>query len=338
MRLFVLKNAQGMEMTVLNYGGIVTALKVPDRNGRPEDLVLGFSTPEAYLGRHPYFGAIVGRYGNRIAGARFNLAGREYRLAANNGENSLHGGEKGFDKVVWNARKLDVDDGEALELTYRSVDGEEGFPGNLDVTVTYTLSRSKEVRIDYLARTDAATIVNLTNHTYWNLSGEGSGDIQGHEIRINADAYTRVDRALIPTDIAPLEGTPFDFRKPRFIGERIDEDNEQLAFGKGYDHNFVLNKSRPGDMTLAAEVYEKVSGRYMEVFTTEPGVQFYTGNTLNGTLVGKKGKPYGPRAGFCLETQHFPDSPNRLDFPSVVLEAGDVYRTSTIYRFSTRPA
>ena len=334
--LYELENNKGLKMSVIPYGGIIQSLEVPDRNGTADDIVLGFNTLEEYIAGSPFFGCIVGRYGNRIAGARFSLDGREYTLAKNDGENSLHGGLKGFDKVLWKGRRITAKDGEAVELKYTSRDMEEGLPGNLNVTVIYTLTPKNEVKIDYTAFTDETTIVNLTNHTYWNLAGEGTGDILDHEIMINADFYTPVDAGLIPTGIESVEGTPLDFRKPEPIGARIEEENEQLRYGGGYDHNFVLNKENPGELNLAATVYEKGTGRFMEVFTTEPGVQFYTANNLDGRLDGKSGRPYVRRSAFCLETQHYPDSPNRPDFPSVVLKPGDIYRTSTVYRLSIR--
>lgn len=333
--LFVLENSNHLEMKVTNYGGIVVSLVVPDRDGNMDDIVLGYNQLEAYVKHNPYFGAIIGRYGNRIGNAQFTLEGQKYTLAKNEGENNLHGGIKGFDKVVWDAKPVMDDDYVGLILKYLSKDGEEGFPGNLDVTVRYILNNDNEFRIDYRATTDKTTIVNLTNHSYFNLAGEGSGDILGHEVVINADRFTPVDETLIPTgELAPVEGTPMDFRIPAAIGARIDADYEQLKIGKGYDHNFVLNKDQEGAMTLAATAYEPASGRFMEVFTTEPGMQFYTGNFLNG-MIGKSGKPYNFRNAFCFETQHFPDSPNKPEFPSVVLRPGEEYKTTTIYKFST---
>jgi len=309
---------------------------VPDRAGHTEDIVLGYNQLEGYVKNNPYFGCIVGRYGNRIAQAKFTLEGQEYTLAQNDGENNLHGGIKAFDKVVWDARARMGDERVGVAFQYRSQDGEEGFPGNLDVTVTYTLTNDDAFRIDYFATTDKTTVVNLTNHSHWNLAGEGSGDILGHELMLNADHFTPVDEGLIPTGIETIEGTPFDFRIPTAIGARIDNDDEQLNFGKGYDQNWVLNKEQEGAMTLAATVYEPQSGRFMEVFTTEPGIQFYTGNFLDGTVIGKSGKAYESRNAFCLETQHYPDSPNNPDFPSVVLKPGEEYKTATIYKFSTK--
>ena len=332
--LYTLRNTNGMEARITNYGGIVVSLTAPDRNGAYEDVVLGFDDVEQYMGPHPYFGAIVGRYGNRIANGRFTLNGETYALAQNNGENALHGGRNGFDKAVWQAEPVTTDEGQALRLTYLSPDGEEGYPGNLSVAVTYTLTDDDALRIDYEATTDKATPVNLTNHSYFNLAGQGAGTILDHQIQINADRFTPVDGGLIPTgELRPVSGTPFDFRQPAAIGLRIEDSDEQIAFGGGYDHNFVLN-GEAGEMKLAARVYEPTSGRVMEVHTTEPGVQFYTGNFLSGDITGKGGTAYGRRYGFCLETQHFPDSPNKPDFPDTILEPGERYTSTTIYRFS----
>ena len=294
--------------------------------------MLGFDAPEGYLKNNtPYFGAVIGRYGNRIAKGRFSLNGREYRLALNNGENHLHGGIKGFDKVVWGARE--VKRGPALALNYVSKDGEEGYPGNLSVSVVYTLTDNNELKIEYSATADKTTILNLTNHTYFNLAGEGS--ILNHEVMINADRFTPVDQGLIPTgELRSVKGTPMDFTQPAAIGARIEQQDEQLLLGKGYDHNFVLNGG--GAPALAARVYEPVSGRVLEVYTTEPGVQFYTGNFLDGSIKGKGGQVYQRRYGFCLETQHFPDSPNKPDFPSTVLKPGEKYATTTIFKFSEK--
>lgn len=333
--LYTLANSKGMEAAIMTYGGIVVSLKVPDKTGKTGDIVLGFDSLDGYLAGHPYFGAIIGRYGNRIGKGRFRLGGVEYKLARNNGENHLHGGIKGFDKVVWKAREVTAPDGPGLELTYLSKDGEENYPGNLSVAVSYVLTEYNELRIEYNATTDKETVVNLTNHSYFNLAGQGEGDILSHEVLINGDRFTPVDQGLIPTgELRSVENTPFDFRKPAAIGARIGQDDQQLKYGKGYDHNFVLNRSGDG-LSLAARVRERNSGRVMEVFTTEPGVQFYTGNFLDGSLRGKGGKVYHHRYGFCLETQHFPDSPNQPQFPSVVLKPGERYRTTTVYRFST---
>jgi len=333
--IYTLTNRHGVEAKITNYGGIVTSLKVPDRNGKLDDVVLGFDNLDAYLKRNPYFGAIIGRYGNRIAKGHFTLNGVEYKLAVNNGENHLHGGIKGFDKIVWNARVLKVPNAAALELTYLSKDGEEGYPGNLSVKVIYTLTNANEVKIDYSAITDKDTVVNLTNHSYFNLAGQGNGDILDHRLFINAARFTPTDAGSIPTgELRRVPGTPFDFTRLTAIGARINQDYDQLKLGKGYDHNFVLN-GRMGALRQAAKVYQPATGRVMEVWTTEPGVQFYTGNFLDGTLTGKDGKVYQQRYGFCLETQHYPDSPNKPKFPSTVLKKGARYHTTTSYRFST---
>jgi len=332
--LYTLTNSKGVRVAITNYGGIVVSLFTPDRNGNLGDIVLGFERLEDYLKGHPYFGAIIGRYGNRIAKGRFTLDGVEYKLAQNNGENHLHGGLVGFDKKVWKARDFVDAEGQHLELRYTSPDGEEGYPGNLDVTVTYSLNEQNQLRIDYVATTDKPTVVNLTNHSYFNLAGEG--DILGHLLRLNADYFTPVDAGLIPTgELRPVKGTPFDFTEPTPIGARIEQDDEQLRYGRGYDHNFVL-RGGGGSLAEAAEVYEPKTGRVLRVLTTEPGVQFYTGNFLDGTLRGKYGRVYHRRTGFCLETQHFPDSPNKPHFPSTVLRPGQTYRSTTIYEFSAR--
>ncbi len=334
--LFILSNARGMRAAITNYGGIVVELWVPDRQGRLADVVLGYPTVQEYVKNSPYFGAIIGRYGNRIGKARFVLGGKEYRLAANDHGNHLHGGIKGFDKVIWNAQPALTSEGPELTLSYLSKDGEEGYPGNLHVTVTYRLTRDNALDIQYHATTDKPTPVNLTNHSYFNLRGQGEGDILGHELMLCARQFTPVDAGLIPTgELRPVEGTPLDFRKSVAIGKRIDQPDEQLRFGRGYDHNFVLDK-RPGELGLAARVVEPTTGRVMEVLTTEPGIQFYSGNFLDGTNVGKGGKVYRHRYGFCLETQHFPDSPNKPQFPSAILQPGQEYRSRTIYRFSTK--
>ena len=332
--LFALTNDAGCEAKITNYGGIVVALTAPDRDGRFADVALGYDTLDEYLADTPYFGALVGRYGNRIAKARFTLGGVEYALAANDGDNSLHGGLVGFDKVVWNAETVEADDGVGVALTYLSADGEEGYPGNLSVKVVYTLTADNALRIDYTATTDADTVLNLTHHSYFNLAGAGSGDILGHVMQIDADRFTPVDETLIPTgELRPVEGTPMDFRTPTPIGERIEADDEQIRLGGGYDHNWVLNGGG-GTLAPAARVAEPTSGRVMEVRTTEPGVQFYSGNFLDGSNVGKGGAAYNRRNGFCLETQHFPDSPNQPAFPSTVLKPGETYTQTTIYRFT----
>ena len=332
--LYTLANDNGMSARITNWGGIVVSILVPDRQGQVADVALGYDSLETYRQNPPYLGAVIGRCGNRIANGKFKLYGTEYALACNNGPNHLHGGLKGFDKVVWAAKVRDEDGAAALELKRRSPDGEEGYPGTLDVTVTYRLTAANELAIDYRATTDANTIVNLTNHTYFNLSGEGRGDILGHELTINAARFTPVDATLIPTgELRGVRGTPFDFTSPTPIGARIDADDEQLKRGNGYDHNYVLNRAGQG-ITLAARARDPASGRTLEVRTTEPGVQLYTGNFLDGTPAGKGGKTYARRCGFCLETQHFPDSPNKPQFPSVVLTPRDVYASSTVFAFS----
>jgi aldose 1-epimerase len=338
--LYTLVNAKGMEADISNYGAIVVRLTAPDRDGKWDDVVLGYNTLEEYLADTPYFGAVVGRYGNRIADGKFTLDGVTYKLATNNDPGGipchLHGGEKGFDKVVWEAIPVVKNGTVGLRLHYLSKDGEEGYPGNLNVTVWYWLTNNNELKVQYRATTDKATPLNLTQHSYFNLKGEGIGDILGHELMLNADHTTPVDAGLIPAGkIAPVEGTPFDFRKPHTIGQRVNDDDEQLKFGGGYDHNWVLN-NQDGDLALAATVYEPSSGRFMEVLTTEPGLQFYCGNFLNGSNVGKRGKPYNFRNGFCLETQHYPNSPNTPAFPSTILRPGETYESTTIYRFSSR--
>ena len=343
--LYTLKNAHGMEAKVLDYGGIILSLRVPDRNGRLDDVVLGFDSLGDYERGSPYFGAIIGRYGNRIARGRFTLDGRTSTLATNNGPNHLHGGVRGFDKVVWTAAQFERGDSVGLVLNYTSPDGEEGYPGTLRATVTYTLTGKNELIFDYQATTDRPTPVNLTQHSYFNLAGDGKGDILGHLVTLNADRFTPVDSTLIPSgEIKSVAGTPFDFRTSAAIGARIDRNDEQLRYGRGYDHNFVLNKGGKGgkggtggDLTLAARVYEPTSGRVMEISTTEPGLQFYSGNFLDGTLRGKQGVVYGHRSGFAMETQHFPDSPNKPAFPSTILRPGEEYRSRTIYRFGVQP-
>jgi aldose 1-epimerase len=337
--LYLLKNKNGVEVAITTYGGAVVSLKVPDRNGKLGDVVLGYDSLEGYENDKAYLGAIVGRYANRIAHAQFTLDGKAYTLAKNNGENSLHGGIKGFNKKVWTANEIPAKNGQALELTYLSKDGEEGFPGNLHVRVVYTLADSNELKIEYTATTDKKTVVNLTNHSYFNLLGVGlgSGDILGHVLMIEADKFTPVDSSLIPTgELRDVAGTPFDFRKPTAIGARIDSDDEQIKLGGGYDHNFVLRRKAGDPISLAARVVEPASGRILEVWTTEPGVQFYTGNFLDGSAHGKGGVAYAKRSAFCLETQHFPDSPNQPKFPSVVLSPGEHYHTTTIYKFSAQ--
>lgn len=329
---FVMKNANDVEVHVINYGAIITHLKTPDKNGNLEDIVLGYDSLAGYLKESPYFGAIVGRFGNRIANGKFTLDGQEYTLAQNNNGQHLHGGIKGFDKVFWNIKPVS---GQKMELTYRSADGEEGYPGNLDVTVIYNLTDENALEVDYSAVTDKKTVVNLTQHTYFNLTGEGKRDILDHILTIYADRFVPVGETLIPEGtLAPVKNTPFDFTEPTPIGQRINDDHRQLKIAGGYDHCWVLNGQ--DSMKTAASLYDPSSGRYVEVLTTEPGIQFYSGNFLTGSITGKGDVNYGHRFGLCLETQHFPDSPNQPDFPSVVLNPGDTYRTKTIFRFGTR--
>jgi aldose 1-epimerase len=332
--LYTLTNAHGIEVRAITYGGIIISLRVPDKNGQFDDVALGFANLNGYLTPPPYFGAIIGRYGNRIAKGRFSLDGKEYALATNDGPNHLHGGVKGFDKVVWQAESFQSKDGVGVVFTYTSPDGEEGYPGNLKAKVTYTLTDQDELIFDYQATTDKATPVNLTQHTYFNLAGDGKRDILGHELMLNADHFTPIDKTLIPTgEVRSVKGTPFDFTTPTAIGARINEKDEQLIFGHGYDHNFVLNRKGNG-LSLAARVYEPTTGRVLEVYTTEPAVQFYSGNFLDGTLTGKQGHVYKQRYGFCLETQHFPDSPNKPNFPSTILRPGQTYHSRTVFKFS----
>jgi aldose 1-epimerase len=329
--LYTLTNANGMEARIMTYGGAVVSLKVPDRAGKFADVVLGHDTLDGYLKRSPYFGSIIGRYGNRIGRGQFSLKGKQYTLPKNNGENTLHGGNNGFDKVLWKAKEVKSRSGVGLSLTYLSKDGEEGFPGNLSVTVIYTLTNNNELKINYAATTDKTTVVNLTNHSYFNLAGQG--DILQHQLMINAKRFTPVDSGLIPTgELRNVQGTPMDFTRSTVIGARIGQQDEQLTLGKGYDHNWALNNNT-GRLALAARVYEPRTGRVMEVSTTEPGLQFYSGNFLDGSITGKGGQVYQQRFGFCLETQHFPDSPNKPRFPSTILRPGQSYRTTTIYRF-----
>jgi aldose 1-epimerase len=330
--LFTLKNASGMVAQVTNLGGKIVSLWVPDKNGKYEDVVMGYSTlPEYLKSGEIYFGSLIGRYGNRIGNAQFTLHDSVYKLTANNGPNNLHGGIKGFNNVVWDAVQNDEN---TLLLSYLSPDGEEGFPGNLQVNVTYELTNDNEFKIEYTATTDKATPVNLTSHSFFNLKGAGNGDVNDHLVQINAAYYTPVDSVLIPTgEIVPVEGTPFDFRTPIAIGARINEDNKQLKYGNGYDHNFVLAAPSDTALTFAAKVTEPVSGRTMEVYTNEPGIQFYGGNFLTGKETGKYGKVYPFRGAFCLETQHYPDSPNKPQFPSCILEPGKEYYSICIYKF-----
>jgi len=334
-QVYTLRNG-AVTVRITNYGGRMVSVLAPDRSGKSADVVLGFSTLEEYLKDATFQGALIGRYGNRIAKGQFSLDGNTYSLPRNNGENHLHGGPKGFYAVLWAATVRSRQDGDALELTYTSLDGEEGYPGTLQSKVVYSLADGGRLRIDYTATTDKPTIVNLTNHAYFNLAGEGSGDILGHEMQVEAARFTPVDSTLIPTgELKAVAGTPFDFTKPTAIGARIGDTDAQLAIGKGYDHNFVL-RGVAGALRLAARVREPKSGRVLEVLTTEPGLQFYSGNFLDGSLSGQSGKPYAFRSAFCLEAQHFPDSPNKPAFPSVVLKPGQTYRQTTVYRFTTR--
>lgn len=329
--LYTLKNKNGLEAGITNYGGIVVSLLVPDRQGSFADIVLGYDSLSSYLKATPYFGALIGRYGNRIGKAKFELNGTEYQLAANDGANTLHGGLKGFDKVVWDADS--AGSGATLTLRYLSKDMEEGYPGNLNVTVVYSLTDSNQLRVDYEATTDRPTVLNLTHHSYFNLHGAGTGDILDHELYINADRYTPIDPELIPTgEVRNVEGTPMDFRTPVAIGARINVEFDQLRHGKGYDHNWVLSRYG-GGQALAARLTDGKSGRIVEVWTTEPGLQFYSGNFLNGTNIGKGGAPYQYRTGLCLETQHYPDSPNKPGFPTTVLNPGETYKSTTVYLF-----
>jgi len=335
--IYTLKNANGMEARITNYGGIVVSLTAPDRRGKFADVVLGYNDLDSYMKPpFPYFGAIIGRYGNRIAKGRFTLNGVEYKLAVNNGENHLHGGIKGFDKVVWTASRRETAAGPALVLDYESKDGEEGYPGNLNARVVYTLTNNNELKIEYTESTDKDTVVNLTHHSYFNLRGEGNGDILEHRLTLKANRFIPTDAGSIPTgEIRPVANTAFDFHFGATIGARINNDDEQLKFGNGYDHTYVIN-GRPGRLRQAASVYERTTGRVMDVWTTEPGVQLYTGNFLDGSITGKSGKPYPRRSGFCLETQHYPDSPNRPNFPTTTLRKGATYHSVTIYRFSAK--
>jgi aldose 1-epimerase len=330
--IFTLTNAHGLKARVTTWGACLVSMEVPDRKGVLADVTLGFDTLEPYMKRHPYFGTTTGRYANRIAKGKFTIDGKEFTVATNNGPNHLHGGIKGFDQRNWKAKTIAA--ANAVRFSYTSADGEEGYPGTLKTTVTYTLTENDELRIDYEATTDKPTVVNLTNHAYWNLAGAGNGDILGHELKLHAGRFTPVDEGSIPTgELKAVAGGPMDFTKAKAIGK----DFAQLTAGAGgYDHNFVIDKPEPGELALAAEVYDPGSGRVMKISTTEPGVQFYTGNHLNGSVTGKGGKAYGKNFGFCLETQHYPDSPNRPEFPSTILRPGQTYRTTTVHQFAVR--
>jgi len=333
--IYTLRNKHGAAANIMTYGGIVTSLKVPDKDGKLVDVVLGYDSLEGYVTNNPYFGALIGRYGNRIGAGKFTLNGTTYTLATNNGPNHLHGGLKGFDKRIWSAKPLKCDGGAALQLNYRSVDGEEGYPGNLDVKAVYTLTDENELKVTFVARTDKDTVVNLTHHSYFNLSGGGT--ILDHLCYINADKTTPVDSGLITTgEIKPVDGTPFDFRAPTTIGERIDAPDAVLQYGPGYDHNWVINQKKPGEVTLQARVVSPKTGIAMEVLSDEPCLQFYAGNFLDGTIVGKDGQVYQRRNGFCMEPQHAPDSPNKPNWPSVVLKPGQTFHNTIVYKFSAQ--
>jgi aldose 1-epimerase len=337
--IYTLKNAHGVEVGAMTYGGIIVSFRAPDRRGQLDDIVLGYDSLAGYVKSSPYFGAIVGRYGNRIARGRFTLEGVTYdKLAINNAPNHLHGGIKGFDKVVWGAEPFHTDSTAGVVLTYTSPDGEEGYPGTLRAKVTYTLNKNDELAVDYEATTDKATPVNLTQHSYWNLGGAGKGTILDHVLTLYASAITPVDSTLIPTgEIMPVAGTPFDFRTPTAIGARIDAANPQIRNGKGYDHNFVLDRPAGAGLAHAAHVTEPTTGRTLDIYTTEPGVQFYSGNFLDGTNVGKGGRAYARRTGFALETQHYPDSPNKPNFPSTILRPGETYHSRTVFKVGVAP-
>ena len=335
---YTLTNDNRMEVKVITYGGIITSIRVPDRYGTMKNVALGFENLEKYQDEHPYFGAIAGRYANRIANGKFTLDGVDYTLAQNDGKNSLHGGLKGFDKVVWTRESVQDGDSAGVRLSYHSPDGEEGYPGDLDVIVTYWLTSENEIKISYELTAKARTVANVTNHSYFNLRGEGEGTIYGHILTLNADYYTPTDETQIPTgEIAPVDGTPFDFRQPKTIGSGQRSSNPQIMASKGYDHNFILNREGlyEGEIGFVARVYEPSTGRVMEVWTTEPGVQFYAGNFLESNLVGTSGRVYRQSDGLALETQHYPDSPNQPDFPSTVLQPDETYHSTTIYKFST---
>lgn len=326
---FTLTNRNGIQIKIINYGGIITSILTPDRNGQLDDIVLGFDQPEAYQGEHPYLGAIVGRYANRIAYGKFTLNGQEYTLATNNGPNHLHGGNRGFDKVMWEPVFYPSEN--KLKFSYTSPDGEEGYPGDLDVTITYTLTEDNELSIEYMAATDRPTPVNLTNHSYFNLAGSKASDILDHQVYIHANHYVPVNQDLVPIgEVKPVQGTPFDFREMKTIGKELSQ------VKGGYDHTFVLTKEQPRSLALAARVYEPQTGRTLRVLTTEPGLQFYSGNFLNGSVTGKGGRVYQKHTGFCMEAQHYPDSPNHSNFPNTILSPGEIYRQTTIYQFGVK--
>lgn len=334
--LYTLKNKSGARVQIINYGARVVSLTMPDRNGNFSDVVTGYDSLKGYINDNSYFGAIVGRYGNRIAKGKFRLDGKEYQLTINDGKNTLHGGIIGFFKAYWNAESLESDSLPSLKLSLVSPDGDEGFPGTIKATVTYTLTNNDELKIEYTGTTDKPTIFNPTHHSYFNLSGNFNSTILDEKLSINADSTTPVNDELIPTgEIAPVENTPMDFRKPTLIGLHINDDNEQIKFGRGYDHNWVLNNYKKGVVRKVASLYDSTSGRFMEVYTDQPGLQFYSGNFLNG-IPGKDGTIYNYRTALCLETQHYPDSPNNPYFPSTILRSGEVYKQTTIYKFSTK--
>ena len=334
--IYTLTNPQGMEVRAITLGGIITSIRVPDKNGKFDDVALGFDSLDGYIKNPPFLGAIIGRYGNRIGKGRFTLDGKTYTLAINNKPNHLHGGIKGFDKAVWKAESFKKDDAVGVAFTHTSPDGDEGYPGALSMRVTYTLTAGNAIEVDYEATTDKATPVNMTQHTYFNLAGDGSRDVLDHVMTIYASRYTPVDSTLIPTgELAPVEGTPFDFRMPMAIGARIGANDSQIKYGNGYDHNFVVDRTGDG-LVPAAHVVEPTTGRVLDVSTTEPGMQFYTGNFLDGSVTGKSGHVYKQRMGFCLETQHFPDSPNKPSFPNTILRPGETYRSKTVFTFSVR--
>jgi aldose 1-epimerase len=336
--LYTLKNSNGLVAQITNFGAKIVSIYVPDKNGSFKDIVLGYESIEGYIKGNPYFGAICGRYANRIANGKFEIDGHTYQLPVNNGPNSLHGGPEGFNNQVFDAKgPVPTQNGEQVEMTYISKDGEMGYPGTLSLKLTYTLTENNELSLDFEAKTDKATHVNIAAHSFFNLAGEGNGDILKHELTINADRFTPVNDVLIPTgELKKVEGTPMDFRKTEIIGKRIDDGYDQLAFGKGYDHNWVINSDKPGELTLAASCCDPSSGRILAVLTTQPGVQLYTGNWLDGTDIGKGGNAYGMRSAFCLETQNFPDSPNKKDFPSTLLRPGEVYKHTCLYKFSVK--